>query len=67
MTSPRRASLRLHHDHRRRRIVANDTPRPGRLGGGAAGAHGDLWDVFMAYTGRSLDDDIAEDGEEAVS
>jgi hypothetical protein len=26
-----------------------------------------LWDVFMTHTGRSLDDDIAEDAEEAIS
>jgi ABC-2 type transport system ATP-binding protein len=50
------------------RIVAEDTPEglvaaaSTRLGRAAT-----LWDVFMAYTGRSIDDDIAEDGEEAVS
>jgi ABC-2 type transport system ATP-binding protein len=48
------------------RVVASDTPEglvasaSSRLGRPAT-----LWDVFMAYTGRSLDDDIAEDGEEA--
>jgi ABC-2 type transport system ATP-binding protein len=49
------------------RVVAEGTPEglvtaaSGRLGRPAT-----LWDVFMAYTGRSLDDDIAEDGEEAL-
>jgi ABC-2 type transport system ATP-binding protein len=49
------------------RVVASDTPAglvasaSSRLGRPAT-----LWDVFMAYTGRSLDDDIAEDGEEAA-
>jgi ABC-type multidrug transport system ATPase subunit len=49
------------------RVVASDTPEglvasaSSRLGRPAT-----LWDVFMAYTGRSLDDDIAEDGEEAA-
>jgi ABC-2 type transport system ATP-binding protein len=50
------------------RVVAEDTP-----GGLIASASArlerpaTLWDVFMAYTGRSLDDDVAEDAEEAVS
>ncbi|HEX7473857.1 MAG TPA: ABC transporter ATP-binding protein [Candidatus Limnocylindrales bacterium] len=50
------------------RIVAEDTP--GGLIASAStrlGREATLWDVFMAYTGRSLDDDIAEDGEEALS
>jgi ABC-2 type transport system ATP-binding protein len=50
------------------RVVASDTPAglvssaSMRLGRAAT-----LWDVFMAYTGRSLDDDVAEDAAEAVS
>ena len=50
------------------RVVASDTPAglvasaSQRLGRPAT-----LWDVFMAYTGRSLDDDIAEDAEEVTS
>jgi ABC-2 type transport system ATP-binding protein len=50
------------------RVVDEDTP-----GGLIASASArlerpaTLWDVFMAYTGRSLDDDVAEDAEEAVS
>ena len=50
------------------RVVAEDTPAglieaaSGRLGRPAT-----LWDVFMAHTGRSLDDDVAEDADEAVS
>jgi ABC-2 type transport system ATP-binding protein len=49
------------------RVVASDTPEglvasaSSRLGRPAT-----LWDVFMAYTGRSLDDDISEDSEEAT-
>jgi ABC-2 type transport system ATP-binding protein len=50
------------------RIVASDTPE-GLVAAAATrlGRAATLWDVFMTYTGRSLDDDIAEDGEEAVS
>jgi ABC-2 type transport system ATP-binding protein len=50
------------------RVVASDTPEglvasaTSRLGRPAT-----LWDVFMAWTGRSLDDDIAEDAEEAAT
>src|SRR5262245_1143589 len=49
------------------RVVDRDTPAglvassSRRLGRPAT-----LWDVFMASTGRSLDDDVAEDGEEAI-
>ncbi len=50
------------------RVVAMDTPA-GLVAAASArlGRTATLWDVFMAYTGRSLDDDIAEDGAEAVS
>jgi ABC-2 type transport system ATP-binding protein len=50
------------------RVVAEDTP-DGLIASAAArlGRPATLWDVFMAYTGRSLDDDVAEDAEEAVS
>ena len=50
------------------RVVAEDTPE-GLVASAATrlGRPATLWDVFMAYTGRSLDDDVAEDGEEAVS
>ncbi len=50
------------------RVVAEDTPA-GLIASASArlGRPATLWDVFMAYTGRSIDDDIAEDGEEAVS
>ncbi len=50
------------------RLVAEDTPE-GLITSASArlGRPATLWDVFMAYTGRSIDDDIAEDGEEAVS
>jgi ABC-2 type transport system ATP-binding protein len=50
------------------RVVAEDTPT-GLVASASArlGRPATLWDVFMAYTGRSIDDDIAEDGEEAVS
>ncbi len=50
------------------RIVAEDTP-VGLVASAATrlGRPATLWDVFMAYTGRSLDDDITEDGEEALS
>ena len=64
-----RAAVRRHHDHRRRpRRRAEDTPA-GLVASASArlGRPATLWDVFMAYTGRSIDDDIAEDGEEAVS
>jgi ABC-2 type transport system ATP-binding protein len=50
------------------RVVAEDTPQglltsaSDRLGRAAT-----LWDVFMASTGRSLDDDVAEDADEAIS
>ena len=50
------------------RIVATDTPAglvssaSGRLGRPAT-----LWDVFMATTGRSLDDDLIDDPSEAAS
>jgi ABC-2 type transport system ATP-binding protein len=50
------------------RIVAEDTPdgliaaESARLGRAAT-----LWDVFMTCTGRSLDDDVAEDADEANS
>jgi ABC-2 type transport system ATP-binding protein len=46
------------------RVVAMDTPAG--LVASTAARHGrpaTLWDVFMAYTGRSLDDDVTEDGE----
>ena len=50
------------------RVVAEDTPG-GLIASASArlGRPATLWDVFMAYTGRSLDDDVAEDAEEAVS
>jgi ABC-2 type transport system ATP-binding protein len=50
------------------RVVAEDTPA-GLVASASArlGRDATLWDVFMAWTGRSLDDDIAEDGEEALS
>jgi ABC-2 type transport system ATP-binding protein len=49
------------------RVVASDTPE-GLIASASSrlGRPATLWDVFMAYTGRSLDDDIAEDGEEAA-
>ena len=49
------------------RVVDADTPAglvssaTDRLGRPAT-----LWDVFMTSTGRSLDDDVAEEGEEAI-
>jgi ABC-2 type transport system ATP-binding protein len=45
------------------RVVAMDTPR-GLVTSAAArlGRPATLWDVFMASTGRSLDDDLHEDG-----
>jgi ABC-2 type transport system ATP-binding protein len=48
------------------RVVAEDTPA-GLVSSASTrlGREATLWDVFMAYTGRSLDDDMAEDGEEA--
>ena len=50
------------------RVVASDTPE-GLVASASArlGRPATLWDVFMAWTGRSLDDDVAEDAEEAVS
>ncbi|HEY3163970.1 MAG TPA: ABC transporter ATP-binding protein [Candidatus Limnocylindrales bacterium] len=50
------------------RVVASDSPE-GLIAAAAArdGRSTTLWDVFMAYTGRSIDDDVAEDGEEAAS
>jgi ABC-2 type transport system ATP-binding protein len=50
------------------RIVTTNTP--GGLVSSASerlGRAATLWDVFMAYTGRSLDDDLVEDGSEADS
>jgi ABC-2 type transport system ATP-binding protein len=46
------------------RVVAVDTPG-GLVASAAArlGRPATLWDVFMAYTGRSLDDDLTEDAE----
>ncbi len=48
------------------RVVAEDTP-DGLVAAATAALRrpATLWDVFMAYTGRSLDDDTAEDGDEA--
>jgi hypothetical protein len=42
--------------------VITDTPA-GLVASAAArlGRPATLWDVFMAYTGRSLDDDLVED------
>ena len=50
------------------RVVASDTPA-GLVASASArlGRPATLWDVFMAYTGRSLDDDVAEDAEEVTS
>jgi len=50
------------------RVVAVDTPA-GLVASAAArlGRAATLWDVFMAYTGRSLDDDVTEDADEAAS
>jgi ABC-2 type transport system ATP-binding protein len=50
------------------RVVATDTPE-GLVASASTrlGRPATLWDVFMAYTGRSLDDDIADDGEEGMS
>ena len=50
------------------RVVAEDTPG-GLVASATAwvGGEATLWDVFMAHTGRSLDDDVAEDGEEAIA
>jgi ABC-2 type transport system ATP-binding protein len=50
------------------RVVARDTPA-GLIASASTRLErpATLWDVFMAWTGRSLDDDIAEDGEEAGS
>ena len=50
------------------RIVAEDTPA-GLVAAASArlGREATLWDVFMAYTGRSLDDDVDEADEEVLS
>jgi ABC-2 type transport system ATP-binding protein len=50
------------------RVVASDTPE-GLVASATSrlGRQATLWDVFMAYTGRSLDDDVAEDAEEAAT
>jgi ABC-2 type transport system ATP-binding protein len=50
------------------RVVAVDTPA-GLIASAAArlGRPSTLWDVFMGYTGRSLDDDVTEDRAEDVS
>ncbi len=50
------------------RVVAEDTPA-GLIAGASdrLGRPATLWDVFMTFTGRSIDDDIAEDAEEAIS
>jgi ABC-2 type transport system ATP-binding protein len=50
------------------RVVAEDTPE-GLVASASTrlGRRATLWDVFMAYTGRSLDDDVAEDAEEGMS
>jgi ABC-2 type transport system ATP-binding protein len=50
------------------RVVATDTPQ-GLVASASArlGRPATLWDVFMAYTGRSLDDDRPEDEQEADS
>jgi len=47
------------------RVVAEDTP-DGLVAAAAArlGREATLWDVFMAWTGRSLDDDLDETDEE---
>ena len=49
------------------RVVASDTPE-GLIASASSrlGRPATLWDVFMTYTGRSLDDDISEDAEEAT-
>ena len=51
----------------RGRVVAEDTPA-GLIASAARrlGRSATLWDVFMAHTGRSLDDDVAEEAEEAI-
>jgi ABC-2 type transport system ATP-binding protein len=50
------------------RVVAEDTPDGlTALAAARLGRPASLWDVFMAYTGRSLEDDIAEEGDEAAS
>ena len=50
------------------RVVASDTPA-GLISSASTrlGRPATLWDVFMAYTGRSLDDDVAEDADEGAS
>ncbi|HET7029321.1 MAG TPA: ABC transporter ATP-binding protein [Candidatus Limnocylindrales bacterium] len=49
------------------RVVAEDTPA-GLIASASErlGRPATLWDVFMAYTGRSLDDDVAEEAQEAI-
>ncbi len=50
------------------RVVTRDTPE-GLIATASQrmGREATLWDVFMAHTGRSLDDDVSEDDGEAVS
>jgi ABC-2 type transport system ATP-binding protein len=50
------------------RVVAEDTPA-GLVAAAAIrlGRTASLWDVFMAHTGRSLDDDVDEADEETLS
>jgi ABC-2 type transport system ATP-binding protein len=50
------------------RVVAEDTPA-GLVAAAAIrlGRAASLWDVFMAYTGRSLDDDVDAADEETLS
>jgi ABC-2 type transport system ATP-binding protein len=50
------------------RVVAEDTP-DGLVAAATEqlGRAATLWDVFMAHTGRSLDDDVPADDEEAES
>jgi ABC-type multidrug transport system, ATPase component len=48
------------------RVVAEDTPAGLRvMTANRLGREATLEDVFMTYTGRSLDDDVEEDGSEA--
>jgi ABC-2 type transport system ATP-binding protein len=49
------------------RVVAEDTPA-GLIAAASRrlGRPATLWDVFMAHTGRSLDDDVAAEAEEAI-
>jgi ABC-2 type transport system ATP-binding protein len=48
------------------RLVAEGTVgrAEGRRHAGRPGRAGELHDVFMTYTGRSLDDDVEENGED---